>query len=323
MKVAVVTPCYNSKDFVLDVLARVGKEVDFIVAVDDCCPQHTGQHIIDNSKDRRIHVEFNEVNQGVGGACIKGFSKAIDLGADIIIKLDSDGQMAPELIEHFIQPIKEGKADYCKGNRFYDLRMLSAMPFIRLIGNACLSFLSKFSTGYWDLMDPTNGFVAIHVKVLNALPLEKLDKRFFFETDILFRLYTIRAKVTEIPMHAVYGEETSNLNVGRSLIYFFMKHCKRIVKRIFYNYYLRDFNIASINLVLGFLMFFGGGIFGYLTYSANQAQNVATPTGTIMIVMLLILVGFQLLLSFINYDTQNTPRTAIHDGLPDSGPATD
>ncbi len=323
MKVAVVTPCYNSKDHVLDVIGRIGDEVDFIVAVDDCCPQHTGQHIIDNSNDPRIHVQFNEVNQGVGGACIVGFRKALELGADIIVKLDSDGQMAPELINQFIRPIKEAKADYCKGNRFYDLRMLSAMPFVRLLGNACLSFLSKFSTGYWDLMDPTNGFVAIHAKVLNVLPLEKLDKRFFFETDMLFRLYTIRAKVNEVPMHAVYGEEKSNLRVSSSLVYFFMQHCKRIFKRVFYNYFLRDFNIASINLVLGFLMFFGGGVYGYLTYSVNQALGQPTPTGTIMIVMLVILVGFQLLLSFINYDTQNTPREAIHDGLPDFDPQTD
>lgn len=317
MKVAVVTPCYKSKDLVLDVLSRIGDEVDIIIAVDDCCPQHTGQHILDNTSDKRVVVEFHAENEGVGGACITGFKKALQLGADIVIKLDSDGQMAPELIRHFIKPIADQKADYCKGNRFYDLRMLSEMPKVRLIGNAGLSFLSKFSTGYWDLMDPTNGFIAIHAKVLKELPLERISKRFFFETDLLFRLYTIRAKVVEVPMRARYGDEVSNLSVRRSIRYFFAQHCKRIIKRIFYNYFLRDFNIASINLVAGFVMFMGGSISGAFIYANNQALGQATPTGTIMIILLTILVGFQLLLSFINYDIQNTPKMSIHDGLPD------
>lgn len=317
MKVAVVSPCYKSKDHVLGVFSRIGDEIDFIIAVDDCCPQNTGQYIAENSTDDRVIVEFHETNQGVGGACISGFNKALELGADIIIKLDSDGQMAPELIRHLIKPIAEGTADYCKGNRFYDLRMLSEMPLIRLIGNAGLSFLSKFSTGYWDLMDPTNGFIAIHAKVLRELPVERLSKRFFFETDILFRLYTIRAKVVELPMRARYGDEESNLSVRKSIGYFFLQHCKRIFKRIFYNYFLRDFNIASINLLVGFTLFWGGSINGLLIYLKNQAAAQATPTGTIMIIVLTILVGFQLLLSFINYDTQNTPKDPIHDRLPD------
>lgn len=317
MKVAVVTPCYKSRDHVLDVLTRIGNEVDLIIAVDDCCPQHTGQHILDNTSDPRLVVEFHEENQGVGGACITGFKKALELGADIVIKLDSDGQMAPELIGHFIKPIADNNADYCKGNRFYDLRMLAEMPLVRLIGNAGLSFLSKFSTGYWDLMDPTNGFIAIHAKVLKELPLERISKRFFFETDLLFRLYTIRAKVVEIPMRARYGDEESNLSVSNSILYFFGQHCKRIIKRIFYNYFLRDFNIASINLLFGFFLFWGGTLSGLSIYIKNQAIDQATPTGTIMIVILTILVGFQLLLSFINYDIQNTPKSPIHEALPD------
>jgi glycosyltransferase involved in cell wall biosynthesis len=317
MRVAVVTPCYKSREQVLDVLMQIGDNISFIIAVDDCCPEHTGKFIAEHCNDDRLHIEYHEENQGVGGACITGFKKALSLDADIIIKLDSDGQMAPKLIDRFIQPILDGKADYCKGNRFYDLKMLSQMPLVRLIGNAGLSFLSKFSTGYWDLMDPTNGFVAIHAKVLKGLPLERLNKRFFFETDMLFRLYTIRAKVVEIPMRAKYGGETSNLSVGRSIFYFFAQHCKRIFKRIFYNYFLRDFNIASINLFLGFILFAGGLFSGYIIYTGNQSLEQATPTGTIMMVMLVIMVGFQLLLSFINYDIQNTPKTPIHDGLPE------
>ena len=66
------------------------------------------------------------------------------------------------------------------------------MPWLRLIGNAGLSFLSKMSTGYWELFDPTNGYTAIHAALVRELPLGKLSRRYFFESDILFRLNVLR-----------------------------------------------------------------------------------------------------------------------------------
>ena len=83
-----------------------------------------------------------------------GYKCAIADGIGIIVKVDGDGQMDPSLIPDFVAPILAGEADYTKGNRFFDLEEIRAMPKIRLFGNAVLSFITKLSSGYWDLFDP-------------------------------------------------------------------------------------------------------------------------------------------------------------------------
>src|SRR5690606_32001950 len=150
--------------------------------------------------DPRVRVIRHASNLGVGGAVITGYQAAIADGMDILVKLDGDGQMDASLIPDFIEPIINGEADYTKGNRFFDLEELRSMPRIRLIGNAVLSFMTKFSSGYWNLFDPTNGFTALHADVARYLPLSKISKRYFFESDMLFRLNTLRAVVHDIPM---------------------------------------------------------------------------------------------------------------------------
>ncbi len=134
-----------------------------------------------------------------------------------IVKIDGDGQMDPKLLKRFVLPILKGQADYTKGNRFYNLDNIDRMPGIRLFGNAVLSFMTKLSTGYWDTFDPTNGYTAIHSKIAEQLPFDKISSRYFFESDILFRLNTLRAVVFDIPMETLYGDEKSNLKITKIL----------------------------------------------------------------------------------------------------------
>lgn len=191
--VAVVIPCYRVVRHIGSVLARIGPEVAAIYCVDDGCPEGSGMVAAEAAADDpRIHVVRHSQNGGVGAAVMTGYRQALADGADVIVKLDGDGQMAPEDIGTLIEPIIRGEADYVKGNRFFDLETLRAMPWVRLIGNAGLSFLSKASSGYWNLFDPTNGFTAIHAHAARMLPWNKLSRRFFFESDMLFRLNTMR-----------------------------------------------------------------------------------------------------------------------------------
>ena len=128
-----------------------------------------------------MKVVWHEKNQGVGGASATGFRLALQEGAGIVVKLDGDGQMDPCLLPRFLNPILAGRADYCKGNRFFTVEAVQSMPKPRLLGNAVLSFVTKLSSGYWNIFDPTNGYVAIHARVLAELPLEKLHHGYFFE----------------------------------------------------------------------------------------------------------------------------------------------
>lgn len=206
-RIAVVIPCYKVTRHILSVIAGIGPECCRIYVIDDRCPDESGAFVRDNCSDPRVKVLVNEVNLGVGGAVMAGYKAAIEEGMDIIVKVDGDGQMNPRLIPEFVAPILVGEADYTKGNRFFNLEEIANMPPVRLFGNAVLSFLTKISTGYWDLFDPTNGFTAIHRDVAARLPMAKISRRYFFETDILFRLNTLRAVVVDIPMSAVYADE--------------------------------------------------------------------------------------------------------------------
>jgi glycosyltransferase involved in cell wall biosynthesis len=255
------------------------------------------------------------VNQGVGGAVITGYLAAISDGIEVIVKVDGDGQMDPALIPQLIAPIVSGQADYTKGNRFFSPESLSGMPATRLIGNAGLSFLTKLSSGYWDVLDPTNGYTALHAGVANALPFDKISKRYFFESDILFRLNTIRAVVADIPMFSFYGEEESNLNARRVFLPFLTKNIKNTWKRIFYSYFLRGFSFASFCFFFGLMLLAFGLSMGAAAWMSNAVAGEPTPTGTIMIASLSIILGFQLLLGFIAADIGSVPTRALQNLL--------
>ena len=241
-----------------------------------------------------------------------GYQVAIADGAKIIVKVDGDGQMDPALIPHFIAPILAGEAYYTKGNRFFDLEEIRAMPPVRIFGNAVLSLMAKLSTGYWDLFDPTNGYTAIHAEVAAQLPLERISRRYFFETDILFRLNTLRAVALDVPMDARYANEVSNLRISRVAGEFLLKHARNFFRRIFYNYYLRDLSLASIELPLGLLLLAVGTGFGLYSWMQSAAYGVATTAGTVMLSALPMLMGLQFVLAFLAYDISSVPRRPRH-----------
>lgn len=311
-RVAVVIPTYRVKRHILGVIQSIPPIVSRIYVVDDACPDASGNDVSERCQDPRVQVLYHEANQGVGGAVMSGYRAAIADGAEVIVKVDGDGQMDPALIPEFVWPIIAGEADYTKGNRFYDLEEIRSMPGIRLFGNAVLSFMAKLSTGYWDLFDPTNGYTAIHADVARHLPFSKISRRYFFETDILFRLNTMRAVVVDVPMTAKYGEEVSNLKISKIIGEFLFKHMRNLFKRIFYNYYLRDLSLASIELPLGLLLLMFGAGFGLFSWYDSAQANAVTPAGTVMLSALPILMGLQFLLAFLGNDIGSVPRRPRH-----------
>ena len=316
MNVAVVIPSYKVRDHILSVLERIGPNVSRIYVVDDHCPHGSGKLVAEQCRDPRVVVLFHEVNQGVGGAMTTGYRKALTDGADIVVKLDGDGQMDPQLIPAFTAPIERGLADYTKGNRFYAIENLEGMPFVRVFGNAVLSFVNKLSSGYWNVMDPTNGYTAIHASALGVLPLAKLEKRYFFESDMLFRLNTVRAVVRDVPMKALYGDEKSNLNILKVIRDFPSKYLTRFCKRIFYSYVLRDVNVCSIQLFASILLITLGALYGAYNWYLSASNGTPAHTGTIMLAVLPVMIGVQLLLSAISFDVTNIPVTPLQETLP-------
>ncbi len=311
MKIAVAIPCYKVTQHVMGVIAAIGPDVCRIYAVDDACPDASGKFIEEHNTDPRVSVLYNPENRGVGGAIVTAYKAAIAEGMDIVVKIDGDGQMNPALLPQFVRPLLRKRADYSKGSRFYRPESVQGMPPMRLFGNAVLSFLTKVSCGYWNIMDPTNGYTAVRTKVLKELPLDKLESRYFFETDMLFRLYTIRAVVKDVPMDSVYADEESNLKIGKVLPEFLRKHLSRLGRRYAYNYLIRDFNVGTIYSLVGAALVLGGTLFGLLHWIMSNQNNLPASSGTVMLAALPIIIGIQCLIAFMHFDVDNVPNEPL------------
>lgn len=315
MNICAILPAYKVERHILTVIQQIDALVCRIYVVDDACPNGSGKLVEQQCTDPRVTVLYNPINLGVGGAVMRGYEAGLADGMDVFAKIDGDGQMDPALLPRFLKPIVNGHADYTKGNRFFHLESLVAMPLVRKAGNACLSLVNKFSSGYWDIMDPTNGYTVIHRKALELLPLGKISNRYFFESDMLFRLGTIKAVVRDIPMDAIYADETSSLSIGRTALAFMPLYFKAFCKRFFYTYLLRDFNVASLESIVGLSLFGFGLVFGIINWQSAASLDAFASPGTVMLAAVPLIMGFQLLLSAMHFDINNIPRTPLQEIL--------
>lgn len=309
-KIAVSIPYYNSSKQICLVVSKLPDYIHTVIIVDDKSQEIIDKTSIEAAVNIQTQLVFlqNEVNLGVGGASKKGFQYAIDNKFDFVIKVDSDDQMDTSFLPELLQPLIKNKAEMAKGNRFRDLNSLKKMPLTRRIGNLFLSFLTKIATGYWNNFDPTNGFIAIKTATLKEIDFSKLSNRYFFETSLIAQLYFVKARIKDVAMPAIYADEKSSMKVWKMPIIFSTSLLKVFIKRIVKEYFLYDFNIASLYLIIGFPLFIFGVIYGIYNWIYYSSIHILAPTGTIMLVTLSIILGFQLLLQAIQYDIINAPK---------------
>jgi len=311
-RIVVVIPAYNESQHIAGVIASIPPEVASVIVVDDASRDRTVD-VIRQIGDPRVTLIQHDSNRGVGGAVCSGYKRALALGADIVVKVDGDGQMDPSRIGDLIAPILHHRADYAKGARFFKARELRRMPIARLIGNLGLSFITKLASGYWNVMDPANGFTAIHRQALEQLSLDTLSRGFFFETDMIIHLYYMQAVIADVQMPAYYGDEQSALSPLKALFTFPGKLTGAFIRRILWRYFIHDFTACSLFIVVGLSLFLGGISFGAITWIHNSIRHLITPTGTVMLAVVPLLLGFQLLLQAVVLDIQNVPKTSIQD----------
>jgi glycosyltransferase involved in cell wall biosynthesis len=316
---AAVIPCYRVEREIQSVLQTVPTYLKHIIVVDDASPDSTADLVTAAAnEDDRILLIRHPSNRGVGGAMVTGYRKALELGAQIVVKIDGDGQMDVEHLPRLLQPLVEGKADYSKGNRFRDFKSLGQMPFIRRVGNMGLAFLAKAATGYWHIFDPTNGYNAIRSEVLAQLPLDNVDRTYYFETSMLANLYLIGAVVKDVPMPARYQGEVSSLLIHRILFEFPSKLLASFLRRLVLKNFIYDFSMGSIYLLTGLPLLLFGLTFGIYKWIQYASKGIPAPTGTVMLPTLSVLLGIQLLLSAIEIDLRSVPTEPLSGPLPPS-----
>lgn len=306
-RIAVVVPAYNEARLVGEVLGTMPEYIDAIVAVDDCSTDDT-LAAIRACPDSRVSALQTGGNQGVGGAMLVGYAKALELGGDVLVKMDGDGQMSPEHLHLLLDAVIEQGYDYAKGNRFLAGESLSLMPRHRLFGNIVLTFVNKLASGYWHVFDPQNGYTAISAEALRRLDLKGIHRRYFFENDMLIALNFHNARVRDVAIPARYGDEQSHLNPFKVGVTFPLLFVPRLWRRIYQKYVLRDFSPIALFLFSGLLLFAWGVLFGAYHWAKSVLTGHAAPTGTIMLAVLPLVLGFQLILEAVALDIRETPK---------------
>jgi dolichol-phosphate mannosyltransferase len=309
---AVVIPAYRAAGTIASVVRAVPAFVDHIIIVNDCSPDNLSEVLADLT-DPRLVVMAHEKNQGVGGAMITGFRRAMELNAAFVAKVDADGQMDPAILDRFVRMALRFDCDYVKANRFGHVSSLEAMPRLRLWGNILLTFATKFASGYWNLFDPQNGYVMVSRRMLKRLDLECLDRSYFFENSMLINLNILRARIGEIYLPAVYGGEVSSLHVGRVLRSFPLKLFRGLTFRIYEKYVFRSispiFPLLSFGLAsLAFALMFGG-----YAWSRSVATGIPAATGTVTLALLAVLMSVSCLLQAMVLDVHDAGECVLLD----------
>ncbi len=311
-QIGIVIPYYNASTQIEKVVQKALQFSSNIVIVDDCSQEPLPKQILEKSTN--ITVLQLDKNEGVGGATKRGFTYLESIShVQVVVKLDADDQMDTHYIPQLVQPILNGTYDFVKGNRFRDFKALKNMPWNRRFGNLFLSFLSKVATGYWNCFDFNNGFFAIATRSLKLIDKSSVANNYFFETSLIAELYFHKAKIKEIAMPAIYGDEISNMKIGNMPFIFSVNLFKKFISRIWKAYFVYNFNIGTLYIIFGHLLFFGGVIFGGINWYHYASNETLTPVGTIMISALLIILGFQLMLQAIQFDIINTPHEKQDD----------
>jgi dolichol-phosphate mannosyltransferase len=310
--IAVVIPCYQVEKQITQVIQTVPDQVRYIIAINDASTDETPQILEKLAQtEPRIHYIHHTKNRGVGAAMKTGFQKALELDAQIVVKVDGDGQMDMAYFPALIQPLLNGQADYAKGNRFRDFQALKKMPLARRIGNMGLSFLSKAATGYWNVFDPSNGFFAIQAEVLAEIPSGEVADSYYFETSMLANLYLLGAVIKDVPMPARYLNEKSNLSLRKTLLEFPLQLARTFFRRILLKNFIYDFSMTSVYLLFGFPLLLFGLIFGTIKWISYAMQAIPAPTGTVILPTLSVILGIQFLVAAIDIDIHAVPQEPL------------
>lgn len=303
--VFICVPCYNVAEHIAAVVNDIPPFVDGVVLVDDASRDTTPQ-ILDGLKGTSVTVIHRAKNGGVGAAMVDALKEAYQQGAELMVKVDGDGQMDLRFVSQLLDALETH--DYAKGNRLLDRIALSTMPRQRRFANFGLTFLTKLASGYWNIGDPQNGFIAIRRETWALIDQARLAPGYFFENDMLVNLNIVNALVKDVRMPARYGGERSSVRALRVLPSFVRLLISRTGRRFYMKYMLVDFSPIALFVLTGVPLFLWGVFFGLYAWWDNSSRGVPASAGTVMLSVLPLLMGFQLLLQALVLDIQQTPR---------------
>lgn len=305
--IAVVVPAYREENHIAAVIATMPDIVDHILVIDDASPDRTFE-VARAAADARTEVLQHTVNQGVGGAIITGHKRALELGADVNVVMAGDGQMDVDYLPALLDPIVESGYGFAKANRLFSTSSFAGMPKHRIFGNVVLTFLTKISSGYWNLVDPQNGYTAVSREALALVPLDRVSKRYEFENDLLIWLNIANVRAVDVPIPAIYGSEVSGIKLHKVVPRLIGTLNAGFWRRFWLKYVLWSFSPIALLALLGVPLFLFGFITGVWATIVSISAPASVSTGTWLLAVAPTLVGIQFLLQAFILDIEATPK---------------
>ncbi|MHC1756368.1 MAG: glycosyltransferase family 2 protein [Methanosarcina sp.] len=302
-KIGVVVPAYNEEVLLGETIRGIPEYVSHIYIVDDCSSDRTPE-VIKNLKDPRVVSLRHEVNQGVGKSVVDGYKMALEDKVDIVVVMDGDNQMDPYQMPRLLMPIIEDKADYTKGNRLISKGSRKGMSAWRLFGNTLLSLLTKIGSGYWNLMDPQNGYAAISRRALETIDLDSVYTYYGYLNDILIKLNAYGMRVNDVVIPARYGNEKSSINYRKYVMKVAPMLFRGFLWRLKTKYVLLSFHPLVFFYVAGMVLV-PIGVFFDIWILVQKLMHNFVSTNFPLLAAFISLMGMQLLLFAMFFDMQS------------------
>lgn len=310
LKVAVVIPCYNEEKLINKTIKNMPDIVDYIIAVNDASTDNTIKELSAISKkNKKVSIVDLKINQGVGGALIAGYHEALEkTDAEAIGIVAGDAQFDTDYLQPMLDDFIDQSADYVKASRFFHREAFQAMPKYRQFGNIFISLLTKFSTGYYSITDITNGCGFLRRSIIEKVDFSIVKKRYDYETSMLTALSIVNAKVMDHAVPAIYGDETSTIKLLPTAFRNLRAVWSGFWRRIFYKYMLFGFHPIALFLLGGILLLLFGVVASIVILIDRIVNGMTPTTGSVMLAVLPIILGFQLILTALTMDVSNEQK---------------
>lgn len=300
-RISVTVPAYNEEKLIGRTLAGIPPSIDRIIVVDDASTDRTAEELR-RIADPRVEIIRHEMNGGVGAAIVTGYRRFLETGDDVCVVMAGDAQMDPADLERLVEPVVSERADYAKGNRLNQRDVFRVMPKERIVGNVIFTLLTKWASGYWHVVDSQCGYTAVSREILDRLDLDRVYRRYGFPNDFLVKLNAARARVADVSVRAIYGEEVSGINPWITIPRICMLLVRGFFWRMWQRYILRDFHLLVLLYAFGGLLFISGFLMGIWILFLRMIRDTPVTSATVMFCVLCLLLGGQSVLFAMVFD---------------------
>jgi glycosyltransferase involved in cell wall biosynthesis len=216
-RIVVVMPAYNAEKTLEQTYREIPLDiVDEVILVDD--------HSRDNTSELAYslgihHVIRHDRNRGYGGNQKTCYTKALEIGADIVIMVHPDYQYTPTLIPSIAWMIANDVYPVVLASRILGNGALKGgMPMYKYIANRGLTFIQNVLVSQ-KLSEYHTGYRAFSREVLERIDLEANSDDFVFDNQMLSQIIMANFPIGEVTCPTKYFDDASSINFRRSSIY--------------------------------------------------------------------------------------------------------